>query len=60
MYHFNEVYIPAEQKAQESSSLFGEEKKKKKGKLNPRGIANLRAISKIQKSVNTELQYQKK
>lgn len=31
MYHFNEVYIPAEQKAQESSSLLGKEKRKKKG-----------------------------
>lgn len=29
MYHFNEVNIPAEQKTQESSSLWGGEKRKK-------------------------------
>lgn len=29
MYHFNEVYIPAEQKTQESSSLWEGEKRKK-------------------------------
>lgn len=49
MYHFNEVYIPAEQKAQESSSLLAGEKKKKKGKSNLTEIPNLRATSKISK-----------
>lgn len=35
MYHFNEVYIPAEQKTQESSSLCGGEKRKKQKEVKP-------------------------
>lgn len=33
MYHFNEVYVPGEQKTQESSSLWGGEKRKKQREL---------------------------